>query len=322
MSKEIIAIDLGGTSAKLALISEVGEIKDTWSVATDSSDQGQQIVPNLIESIQRYIADKGIDSSDLKGIGMGTPGTVDVEAKTVKGAYNLGWAETQLIGQAFEAAFACPFYLDNDANVAALGEQWQGAGKSVSDIVMITLGTGVGGGVVINGRLHHGVGAAGEVGHMMVDFEHGFDCTCGKKGCLESVASATGIVHLYTYHAPLYQGESSLLEEVLVGSDVSSQLIFSHAEAGDDFAKELVDRFADYLGIACANIAMTINPALIVLGGGVSAAGDFLLDQVNKYYQVYTYPPILELTQLALASLGNQAGILGAGHLVNLYAEE
>ncbi|MCW6683082.1 ROK family glucokinase [Aerococcaceae bacterium NML160702] len=322
MAKKILGIDLGGTSVKMAIISLEGEILEKWTIATNILEEGKHIVPGIIQSIQEHMERYQLSKEDFLGIGMGSPGKVDAERGTVIGAYNLNWRTLQPIKEAFESAFGIPFYIDNDANVAALGEQWKGAGNGAHDVVMFTLGTGVGGGVVTNGQLVRGFGgAAGEVGHITVDTETGFDCTCGKKGCLETVASATGVVNLARQFAEEYAGDSPIKKAVDDGA-VSAKEIFDAAKEGDYFANEVVTKFAKYLGLACSHIANTLNPSAIVLGGGVSAAGEFLLEKVSEYYYAYTFPQIRDNTHIMLATLGNDAGVIGAAQLVRLQVGE
>ncbi|MDO4432684.1 MAG: ROK family glucokinase [Aerococcaceae bacterium] len=319
MAKKILGIDLGGTSVKMAIISSEGEILEKWTIATNILEDGSHIVPDMIQSIREHLDRYGLTTADFLGIGMGSPGKVDAHAGTVIGAYNLNWRTLQPVREAFQAAFDVPFFIDNDANVAALGEQWKGAGNNADDVVLFTLGTGVGGGIVTNGQLVRGFGgAAGEVGHITVDTENGFDCTCGKKGCLETVASATGIVNLARQFAEEYVGDSPIKAAVDNGDVVTSKDIFEASKAGDFFAEQVVERFAKYLGLAVAHIACTLNPSSIVLGGGVSAAGEYLLEQIKPFYHAYTFPQIRENTQLALATLGNDAGVIGAAQLVRL----
>ena len=181
----------------------------------------------------------------------------------------------------------------------------------------MTLGTGVGGGIVAEGRLLHGIkGAAGELGHITVDFDDPIQCTCGKKGCLETVASATGIVNLTRRYADLYEGTSQLKALIDNGEEVTAKIVFDLAKEGDALALIVYKNFARYLGLAIANIGSTLNPSKIVIGGGVSAAGDFLLDGVRKVFEENSFPQVRESTQLALATLGNDAGVIGAASLV------
>lgn len=317
MSKKIIGIDLGGTSVKLAILTTAGEIQEKWSIKTNILDEGSHIVPDIIESIKHRFETHGLTKDDFLGIGMGSPGVVDSTAGTVIGAYNLNWKTLQLVKEQFETELGLPFFIDNDANVAALGEQWVGAGENNPDVVFMTLGTGVGGGVIASGNLIRGVkGAGGELGHITVDFDAPFACTCGKMGCLETVASATGIVNLTRRYAEEYAGDAKLKQMIDDGQDVTAKDVFDLAKEGDDLALIVYRHFSDYLGVACANIAAVLNPAYIVLGGGVSAAGDFLLEGVRKVFAENSFPQIKESTQLVLATLGNDAGVLGAASLV------
>ncbi|HEL1709881.1 TPA: ROK family glucokinase [Streptococcus suis] len=317
MSKKIIGIDLGGTSVKLAILTTEGEIQEKWSIKTNILDDGSHIVPDIIDSIQQRFETHGLTKDDFLGVGMGSPGVVDSEAGTVIGAYNLNWKTLQLVKEQFETALGLPFFIDNDANVAALGEQWVGAGNNNPNVVFMTLGTGVGGGVIAAGNLIRGVkGAGGELGHITVDFDEPFACTCGKKGCLETVASATGIVNLSRRYADQYAGDAKLKQMIDDGQDVTAKDVFDLAKEGDDLALIVYRHFSEYLGVACANIAAVLNPAYIVLGGGVSAAGEFLLDGVRKVFAENSFPQIKESTQIVLATRGNDAGVLGAASLV------
>lgn len=317
MSKKIIGIDLGGTSVKLAILTTEGEIQEKWSIKTNILDDGSHIVPDIIDSIQHRFETHGLTKDDFLGVGMGSPGVVDSEAGTVIGAYNLNWKTLQLVKEQFESALGLPFFIDNDANVAALGEQWVGAGNNNPNVVFMTLGTGVGGGVIAAGNLIRGVkGAGGELGHITVDFDEPFACTCGKKGCLETVASATGIVNLSRRYADQYAGDAKLKQMIDDGQDVTAKDVFDLAKEGDDLALIVYRNFSEYLGVACANIAAVLNPAYIVLGGGVSAAGEFLLDGVRKVFAENSFPQIKESTQIVLATRGNDAGVLGAASLV------
>ncbi|HEL2245815.1 TPA: ROK family glucokinase [Streptococcus suis] len=317
MSKKIIGIDLGGTSVKLAILTTEGEIQEKWSIKTNILDDGSHIVPDIIDSIKQRFETHGLTKDDFLGVGMGSPGVVDSEAGTVIGAYNLNWKTLQLVKDQFESALGLPFFIDNDANVAALGEQWVGAGNNNPNVVFMTLGTGVGGGVIAAGNLIRGVkGAGGELGHITVDFDEPFACTCGKKGCLETVASATGIVNLSRRYADQYAGDAKLKQMIDDGQDVTAKDVFDLAKKGDDLALIVYRHFSEYLGVACANIAAVLNPAYIVLGGGVSAAGEFLLDGVRKVFAENSFPQIKESTQIVLATRGNDAGVLGAASLV------
>ena len=315
MSKKIIGIDLGGTSVKLAILTTAGDIQEKWSIKTNILDEGSHIVPDIIDSIKHHFETHGLTKEDFLGIGMGSPGVVDSTAGTVIGAYNLNWKSLQLVKKQFETELGLPFFIDNDANVAALGERWVGAGENNPDVVFITLGTGVGGGIIASGELVHGIaGAGGEIGHICVDPD-GFECTCGNRGCLETVTSATGIVRLARKFAEEYEGDSTIKAAIDNGDEVTSKDIFFAAQEGDHFSLSVVDKFAYYLGFACANLGSTLNPASIVIGGGVSAAGEFLREKVEKYFTKYAFSTVRNSSKIKLAVLGNDAGIIGAASL-------
>lgn len=316
MTKKIIGIDLGGTTVKFAILTGEGEIQQKWSIVTDITDNGSHIVPAIVASINEQLARYQLSPADFIGIGMGSPGTVDRKEGTVIGAYNLNWTTSQPIKQLIESGTGIPFAIDNDANVAALGERWKGAGENEEDVVFVTLGTGVGGGIIAGGRLIHGVaGAAGEIGHITVDPD-GYDCTCGKKGCLETFASATGVVRLARDFSVEYAGESQLKTNIDDGQLITAKDVFDLAKENDKLAVRVVAKVSYYLGLACANVANVLNPSTIVIGGGVSHAGEFLTDQIKTYFDQFTYPTIRETTKIRLAQLGNDAGVIGASSLI------
>lgn len=313
--KKIIGIDLGGTTVKFAIVTLEGEIQQKWSIETNILDEGSHIVPEIIESINHRLDLYDLKAENFVGIGMGTPGSVDREKGTVIGAYNLNWRTVQSVREQIESGTGIQFTLDNDANVAALGERWKGAGENNPDVIFMTLGTGVGGGIIAEGNLLHGVaGCAGEIGHVTVD-PYGFECTCGKVGCLETVASATGVVRVARQLSEKYAGDSELKRRLDDGQDISSKDVFVLAEQNDPFALMVVDKVCFYLGLACGNLGNTLNPSSIVLGGGVSAAGEFLRSRVEKYFNEYTFPQVRESTKIKLAQLGNDAGVIGAASL-------
>ncbi|AEB30011.1 glucose kinase [Carnobacterium sp. 17-4] len=316
MTKKIIGIDLGGTTVKFAILTSEGDIQQKWSLVTDTTENGSRIVPAIVESINEQLEKYQLTPDDFIGIGMGSPGTVDRKAGTVIGAYNLNWKTSQPVKKIIEEGTGISFAIDNDANVAALGERWKGAGANEEDVVFITLGTGVGGGIIAGGRLIHGVaGAAGELGHITVDPE-GYDCTCGKKGCLETVASATGVVRLARDFSEDYAGESQLKYNIDDGQLITAKDVFDFAKENDKLAVLVVEKVAYFLGLACASVANTLNPSTIVIGGGVSNAGVFLVDQIKVYFDKFTYPTIRETTKIRLAQLGNNAGVVGASSLI------
>jgi glucokinase len=313
---KLIGIDLGGTTVKFAILTEAGEIQQKWSIETDIQNEGKNIVPNIIKSINHRLHLYGLSADDFLGIGLGSPGSVDREKGTVIGAYNLNWSTLQPVKELIESGTNIPFYLDNDANVAALGERWKGAGEGGANVVFVTLGTGVGGGVIADGNLLHGkVGAAGEIGHIIVD-PNGYSCTCGNQGCLETVASATGIVRLARNLSEEFAGDSQLKWLIDDGQEVTSKTVFDQAKREDKLALIIVDKFYSFLGLACGNIANILNPDAIVIGGGVSAAGEMLLKGVEKYFRKFAFPQVRTSTEIKLAELGNDAGVIGAASLV------
>lgn len=315
MDKKLLGIDLGGTTVKFAILTQNGEIQQKWSIDTNILDEGTHIVPDIVESINHHLALYEMKPEQFIGIGMGTPGSVDITEGTVIGAYNLNWKTLQPVKELIEKGTGIPFFIDNDANVAALGERWKGAGENDPDVVFVTLGTGVGGGIVMNGQLLHGVaGCAGEIGHITVDPD-GFECTCGKRGCLETVASATGVVRVARQLAEEYAGGSELKARLDNGEDITSKDVFELATKNDDLALRVVDKVTFYLGLACGNIGNTLNPSAIIIGGGVSAAGEFLRSRVEAYFEQFTFPQVRNSTKIKLAELGNEAGVIGAASL-------
>lgn len=316
--KKLIGVDLGGTTVKFAILTVEGEIQQKWSINTDILNEGKNIVPQVIESINHRLEMYGLSSDDFLGIGMGSPGSVDLDKGTVIGAYNLNWRTVQPVKEQIEAGTGISFYIDNDANVAALGEQWKGAGEGSGNVVFVTLGTGVGGGIIAEGNLVHGFGTAGEIGHINVN-PTGYECTCGNVGCLETVASATGVVRIARDLSEEYAGDSKLKYLIDDGQEVTAKTVFDHAKSGDQLAEIVIEKFNFYLGLACSNIANVLHPETIVIGGGVSAAGEMLINGVDKYFKKYAFPQIKTSTKLKLAQLGNDAGVIGAASLVNMY---
>ncbi|MFO6494986.1 ROK family glucokinase [Bacillus sp. z60-11] len=313
--KKLIGIDLGGTTVKFAILTAEGEIQQKWSMETDVQNKGENIIPEIIHSINHRLNLYGLSADDFLGIGMGSPGAVDIEKGTVSGAFNLGWKTLQPVKEKVEAGTGIPFCIDNDANVAALGERWKGAGEGCANLVFITLGTGVGGGVIVEGHLIHGKGAAGEIGHMIVDHD-GYPCTCGNRGCLETVASGTGVVRLARDLSEEFAGESKLKWLIDDGQEVTAKIVFDQAKQDDKLALMAVNKFYFYLGFACGNIGNLWNPDAIVIGGGVSAVGETLLKGIEEYFHEFSYPHVRTSTKIKLAQLGNDAGVIGAASLV------
>ncbi|GKQ42538.1 glucokinase [Companilactobacillus sp. RD055328] len=316
--QKLIGVDLGGTTIKFAILTTEGEVQQKWSQETNVLAEGSLIIPDIIESINHHLDLYNMSAEEFMGIGMGTPGGVNRADGSVSGAFNLNWDADHKVYPVRDITeqTGIQTYLENDANVAALGERWKGAGNNAKDVVFVTLGTGVGGGIITNGKLVTGIaGGGGEIGHVTIDPD-GYECNCGKKGCLETVASATGIVRVARDLAEQYAGNSKLKSMLDNGDDISAKDVYDLAKEDDVLALQVVDKVSMYLGIALANQANSLNPEFIIVGGGVSAAGDFLLEHVNKYFLEYTFPLVRRTTKLKLATLGNGAGVIGAASLV------
>jgi glucokinase len=315
--KWLIGVDLGGTTTKIAFISFYGEILNKWEIPTDKSNEGKNIPTDIAKAIDRKLDELGHSKNEIHGIGIGAPGPVDLTSGIIYEAVNLGWKDQYPLKDLLEVETSLPVVVDNDANVAALGEMWKGAGNGAKDLVCVTLGTGVGGGVIANGDIVHGKrGAAGEIGHITSIAVGGAPCNCGKSGCLETIASATGIVRLA--HEALQKGqqEGKLGEIFREYGQVSAKDVFDAARNGEKSALEVIENVASHLGVALANIANTLNPEKIVLGGGVSRAGDILLGPVKENFLKHSFPSVAKSTEIAIATLGNDAGVIGAAWLV------
>lgn len=306
-----VGVDLGGTSIKVGVCDERGTLLSELEGPTETS-RGHEGVLQNVELYVRKAVDQGPCSWDqIQGIGAGIPGFMDIPNGFVKASPNLGWKDVN-VTQILEKRLGKAIKINNDANVAALGEYWSGAGKGFSDVVCLTLGTGVGGGVIIRDSLCQGVnGMAGEIGHMnLVREDEAILCGCGKKGCLETVSSATGMI--YMAKEAIARGEATTLAKE---DTITAKQVLDHAKMGDPIANQIVDRAAMYLGKALAMISITINPGRYVIGGGVSKAGDFLFDQINRYYREYAIDSAQEGVEIVPAKLGNSAGIVGAAGL-------
>ncbi len=307
-----IGVDLGGTTVKIAFVNQMGMILHKWEIATNLDNGGRNIVSDISTSIKAEVVKEEYQLTDFYGIGVGAPGPFNKEDGSVIEAVNLGWVHYPLKAS-FEKEINLPVFVDNDANVAAFGEQWQGAGAGTSDLVAITLGTGVGAGVICNGEIVNGkAGAGGEVGHIRILTEGGLPCNCGGSGCLETLVSATGLVRNTEIILKDYPVSSLKRHEKL-----SSYLIFQEAAKGDPAAEKAVDRFCYYLGIGLANIGTMLNPDAIVIGGGVSKAGEQLLAPTIKYFEEFAFTPVKNSTVISLAQLGNDAGVIGAAAMVS-----
>ncbi len=310
MNKYVFGVDLGGTTVKMGLFDMEGNVLDKWEIPTVTANKGEQILPDIANSIKSKMAEKGIVLEDVSGIGLGAPGPVDASGVIYKTA-NLGWDTVFSIPEVMRKYIDLPVMAGNDANVAALGEMWQGGGKGYKDMVMVTLGTGVGGGIIANGKMITGAtGAGGEIGHIHVEDDETEECGCHNTGCLEQYGSATGIVRLAKKRLEENDDPSALR-----GGELSAKLIFDSVKAGDKVAIEVAEQFGRYLGKGFAAIAAVVNPQAFVVGGGVSKAGEILFEYVKPYYMKYAFHGCRD-AQFVLATLGNDAGIYGAAKLV------
>lgn len=307
--KYCLGVDIGGTTVKLGLFEENGTVLDKWEIATNTSNEGQAIIPDISEAIFNKLAERKIDKEDVIGVGMGVPAPVTAEG-TVNGSANLGWKYKE-VKREMEEISGLRVSVGNDANVAALGEMWKGGGSGEKNMIMITLGTGVGGGLISNGHIVIGNnGAGGEIGHICVNYEETEICGCGNKGCLEQYASATGIVRLARKKLEKETRPTKLVKETVTAKDV-----FDCVKEGDLVAIEVAKEFGHYLGYALANLCTLMDPAVIVIGGGVSKAGEILLEFVQKAFDERVFFANKNV-KFALATLGNDAGIYGAAKMI------
>ncbi|EWG08955.1 ROK family glucokinase [Cytobacillus firmus] len=313
--KWLVGVDLGGTTTKLAFINYYGEIIHKWEIPTDNSEEGKNITINIAKAIDHRLEELDLSKDKIIGIGMGAPGPVNLATGVVYNTVNLGWKDNYPLKDLLEVETSLPVIIDNDANCAALGEMWKGAGNGAKDLVCVTLGTGVGGGVIANGDIVQGVsGAAGEIGHITSIPVGGAQCNCGKTGCLETIASATGIVRQALENLES-GGEGALSQLYKEKGFITAKDVFDSARNGDETSLLVVNNTAMHLGLALANIANTLNPEKIVLGGGVSRAGDILLKPVIANFIKFAFPRVKESTVIDIATLGNDAGVIGAAWL-------
>ncbi|HIX68564.1 MAG TPA: ROK family glucokinase [Candidatus Anaerostipes excrementavium] len=311
MKQYAFGVDIGGTTAKIGLFETKGKLIEVWEIPTRKEEKGRYILPDIADEIEKKMLEKGIFKSQVEGIGMGVPGPISPDGSVLK-CVNLGWGVfsveqemTKLTGLKAKAG--------NDANVAALGEMWQGGGQGYKNIVMITLGTGVGGGIINDGHILPGMdGAAGEIGHIPMRDDEEESCGCGKKGCLEQYASANGIVRITKRYLKKHSEIDSVLRKK---ESYTSKEIFEEAKKGDKAALHMVDEVGKMLGKALAAISCVVNPEAFVIGGGMSKAGDILLEAIKKYYKKYAFHAARNTT-FKFALLSNNAGIYGAVKLV------
>lgn len=310
MKKYGFGVDIGGTTVKIGFFETSGKLLDKWEIHTNTENNGASILSDVAAAIADKLAKEGIAKDEVQGIGIGVPGPVRGDG-TVNRCVNLGW-DVFNVADSLTDKTGIPVKAGNDANVAALGEMWQGGGKGHKDVVMVTLGTGVGGGIIVDGKMISGAaGAGGEIGHIAVCDDETETCGCGKHGCLEQYASATGIVRLANRRLKASEAPSALRNF----KEVTAKDVFDEAKAGDALAVEIVEEVGAILGKALANICCVVDPEIIVIGGGVSKAGQILIDVVQKNFAVHAFHACKN-TEFALATLGNDAGMYGCMNLI------
>lgn len=310
MKKYGFGVDIGGTTIKMGFFETTGNLLDKWEIKTDTEDGGSNILSDIAKSMDNKLAQEGISKDDVAGVGVGVPGPVRSDG-VVNRCVNLGWGIVD-VAEELSALSGLKVKVGNDANVAALGEMWQGGAKGSTDVVMVTLGTGVGGGIIIDGKIVAGFhGAGGEIGHLTVNKEEIEACNCGKYGCLEQYGSATGVVRLAKRKLAKTADETTLRKF----DNLTAKDVFDEAKAGDAVALELVDEVGEILGSSIANIAAVVNPEVIVIGGGVSKAGDILISAIKEHFMENCFHAVRD-TKFVIATLGNDAGIYGCVRMV------
>ena len=310
MKKYCFGVDIGGTTVKIGLFDGTGNVLDKWEIPTRTADNGENILPDIAASIKAKMAEKSFTKDDVTGVGIGVPGPVE-KSGVVHKAVNLGWSELNMKEKLTALLDGMRVEGGNDANVAALGEMWKGGGQGHKNLVAVTLGTGVGGGIIVNGEIMTGAtGAGGEIGHIHVEDHETEACGCGNYGCLEEYASATGITRLANRAL-----KASDKDSVLRNGEVSAKAVFDAVKAGDELAIEIAKQFGEYLGKGLGVIAGIINPEIFVIGGGVSKAGEVLFDYIKPSFERTTFHGSRNVI-FALATLGNDAGIYGAARMV------
>lgn len=307
--KYAFGVDIGGTTVKIGLVNTNGDIDEKWEIKTDTSNGGENILKDVAKSISDKMAERKLSKEDICGVGLGVPGPVDSKG-IVHNAVNLGWG-TFNVDEKMEALTGLKCRTGNDANVAALGEMFKGGGMGYESIVMVTLGTGVGGGIIIDSNIVNGsMGAGGEIGHIHVNDEETIACGCGNYGCLEQYASATGIARTAREMLEKYDGKTMITKD-----DTSAKAVFDAVKAGDELGIMVAQKFGDVLGKGLSVIADVVNPEAFVIGGGVSKAGEVVLDYIRPSFAKHVFKGASN-AKLVLATLGNDAGTIGAAKLV------
>ncbi len=312
MKKYAFGVDIGGTTVKMGLFETDGTLCDTWEIKTRTENGGSEILGDIAASIKEKMEANTITASQIEGIGMGVPGPIGADGTVFK-CVNLGW-DVFNVEQTMQELTGFRTKAGNDANVAALGEMWMGGGKGYENLVMVTLGTGVGGGVILNGKIVPGFnGAAGEIGHIHAMDDEPEACGCGKHGCLEQYASANGVARMAKKYLKEHR-EKSVLRQ-LNREEITSKDVFDAAKDNDAVALAIVEDFGKTLGKALAQISCVVNPQAFVIGGGMAKAGDIVIEVVRKYFVEYAFHAARG-TLFTLATLGNNAGIYGGVRMV------
>lgn len=310
--KYCFGVDIGGTTVKLGLFTTDGEIVDKWEIKTRTENQGEAVLPDIAEALKEKLEEKKIGRDEVEGIGVGVPAPVNAEG-VVQNTANLGWGYKE-VKREMEELSGMRAEIGNDANVAALGEMWLGAGKGRKNIVMVTLGTGVGGGIIMDGKILTGEnGAAGEIGHITVNPKETLTCGCGCKGCLEQYSSATGVIRMAKERLEASDKPSELRK--FAADEIGGKEVFDAYKAGDELAAEAVNEFAIYLGMGLGNVASVVDTQAFVIGGGLSKNGPVVIDIVKEQYKKNVMFA-LKNTEFRLAELGNDAGMYGAVRMV------
>ena len=312
MKKYVFGVDLGGTTCKMGLFTTKGDLLDKWEIKTDTSNGGENILKDIAGAVHGKMVEKGLKLGDVEGVGIGVPGPV-MKDGTVNRCVNLGWGVTP-VGKDLAALVGLPVKVGNDANVAALGEAWVGAGKNFDSIVMVTLGTGIGGGVIIDNKILCGAtGAGGEIGHFIVNPNELEACGCGRYGCIEQYASATGIARMARKRVST-SPEESLLKEIELDA-ITAKDVFDAVKKGDHLAGEVAEDVCEMLADVLSKVSVVVNPDAFVIGGGVSKAGQVLVDMLTEPFMRNVFHACAD-TKILLATLGNDAGIYGAARQV------
>jgi len=312
MKKYCFGVDVGGTTVKIGLFETEGNLLDKWEIHTNTENGGENILSDICKSLDAKLEEKGINIDDVEGVGIGLPGPI-TEDGTVIQCVNLGWGRFNVQDKMSSMYHGIKVKANNDANVAALGEAWQGGGKQYEDLVMITLGTGVGGGIILDKKIVTGItGGGGEIGHMYVAYDEPDTCNCGRKGCLEQKASATGIAK----SAKRIVENTDIPTKLRDIENITAKDVLDLAKEGDEGANMAVDEMAKYLGIAMSHVAATVNPQAFIIGGGVCKAGEFLTDKIEEGFKKVCFKPCADGVDIKLATLGNDAGMYGAAALL------